>query len=193
MAKSSRLNIDTMGGRIKVSREGLGWSQQRLADALVARGVKSSRSTVAGWEAMGENPSIEALKVMADLFNTTSDYLITISDSDARMEDTERQFVVVGKDSAERQMYEEWIEILQDVEPDGRRAMVRAVRALASQFSSALTAGQREELASTLFDVLWEAGGDEAVENAIRELRKSMPEVSVGLVNVSTRRKPLTN
>ncbi len=56
--------------RLKELRNKLNISQQKLADAL---GLK--RTTIAGYETKGREPSIEILNKIANYFNVSIDYL----------------------------------------------------------------------------------------------------------------------
>ncbi|GMA59693.1 helix-turn-helix transcriptional regulator [Alicyclobacillus fastidiosus] len=61
--------------RLKKLRESRGWTQEDLADKL---GV--SRATIAGYETKGKIPRDDTLIAIADLFNTSTDYLFGRTD-----------------------------------------------------------------------------------------------------------------
>lgn len=187
--------LNSTGGRIKLARNGRGWTQQELADRLNDAGAKgASRSNVAGWETNNSMPSVDALRALASLLATSMDYLTMATDDPSPSTIDPTHLLVTTRDAAERDLYEEWMEILEDVDDNSRRPLMRTVRLLASQFNSSMSAGNREDMVASLFDVLWRTGGDAAVEQAIKDLRKSVPDVSSGLSSVlRLRRKEIKN
>lgn len=58
-------------GRLTTLRKSKNWSLQETADQL---GI--AKSTYAGYESGYRRPSLEAIKLMADLFGTSIDYLL---------------------------------------------------------------------------------------------------------------------
>ncbi|MBP0724143.1 helix-turn-helix domain-containing protein [Bacillus sp. RG28] len=57
--------------RLKILRKRKKWSLQYIADHL---GI--AKSTYAGYESGHRRPSLEAIHLIADLFNTSTDYLL---------------------------------------------------------------------------------------------------------------------
>ncbi|MGM0875607.1 MAG: helix-turn-helix domain-containing protein [Bacillota bacterium] len=57
--------------RLTTLRKGKKWSLQYTADRL---GI--AKSTYAGYESGHRRPSLEAIKLMADLFDTSTDYIL---------------------------------------------------------------------------------------------------------------------
>lgn len=57
--------------RLTTLRKGKRWSLQYTADRL---GI--AKSTYAGYESGHRRPSLEAIKLMADIFDTSTDYLL---------------------------------------------------------------------------------------------------------------------
>ena len=57
--------------RLKILRKGKKWSLQYTADQL---GI--AKSTYAGYESGHRRPSLEAIHLIADLFNTSTDYIL---------------------------------------------------------------------------------------------------------------------
>jgi transcriptional regulator with XRE-family HTH domain len=66
----------TFGKILKELRDSRGLTQQDIADLL-----KVGRSTIAGYETKGKQPDFDKLKVLADFFNVTIDYLLGRVDS----------------------------------------------------------------------------------------------------------------
>lgn len=66
----------TISERIKLLRNEYGLTQEDLANRL---GV--ARATVASWEVGRRTPDADAIKKLANIFNTTADYLIGHTDT----------------------------------------------------------------------------------------------------------------
>lgn len=65
----------TFGDRLKELREKHGLTQEQLAKIL-----NITRSTVAGYETKRKQPDYEKLKILADFFNVSIDYLLGHTD-----------------------------------------------------------------------------------------------------------------
>lgn len=61
--------------RLRELRTERGLTQQDVADVL-----NVTRATIAGYETAGKEPGHEKLKILADLFNVSIDYLVGYSD-----------------------------------------------------------------------------------------------------------------
>lgn len=61
----------TFGKVLKKLRDSKGLTQQDIANLL-----KVGRSTIAGYETKGKQPDFEKLKILANFFNVTTDYLL---------------------------------------------------------------------------------------------------------------------
>lgn len=61
--------------RLTALRKGKRWTLQYTADRL---GI--AKSTYAGYESGHRRPSLEAIKLIADLFDTSTDYILGITD-----------------------------------------------------------------------------------------------------------------
>lgn len=68
-------NIDKLGQRIKELRNELEMSQKVLAEKI---GIK--QNTVAQYESGTAKPSLEVLAKLAIVFQTTTDYLLGLTD-----------------------------------------------------------------------------------------------------------------
>ncbi|MCR1952935.1 helix-turn-helix domain-containing protein [Clostridium sp. DSM 100503] len=65
----------TFGDRLKELREKHGLTQEQLAKIL-----NITRPTIAGYETKGKQPDYEKLKILADFFNVSIDYLLGHTD-----------------------------------------------------------------------------------------------------------------
>ncbi|MDD3224730.1 MAG: helix-turn-helix transcriptional regulator [Clostridium sp.] len=65
----------TFGEVLKRLRDSRGLTQQDIATLL-----KVGRSTIAGYETKGKQPDFEKLKILANFFNVTIDYLLGRTD-----------------------------------------------------------------------------------------------------------------
>lgn len=65
-----------LGNRISEMRAAFGWNQVQLAEKL-----NISKQTVSNWENGNIQPSIEMLIRVANLFHTSTDYLLGLNDS----------------------------------------------------------------------------------------------------------------
>ena len=84
-----------IGKRIKDMRLEKGWSQQELGDLL---GV--TKVSVCGYESGTRTPSLETFSLLADIFNTTSDYLLGREIS-IRSEDNKEHLGNISKDDVD--------------------------------------------------------------------------------------------
>lgn len=81
--------------RLKKCRTDRNLTQAQLADILNVK-----QSTVGNWESGAREPDFEMLKVLADLFGVTSDYLIA-------KEDTEKDIASLTDEQWERDMIQD--------------------------------------------------------------------------------------
>ncbi len=65
-----------LGKRIYKLRTAFGWNQVQLAEKL-----NISKQTVSNWENENIQPSIEMLVRLANLFHTSTDYLLGLDDT----------------------------------------------------------------------------------------------------------------
>lgn len=70
--------MTNIGENIKFLRENKKWTKKEMADRL---GLKSY-TTITKWEQGENHPRSSDLKILCDLFNVTSDYLLGISNMD---------------------------------------------------------------------------------------------------------------
>lgn len=73
-SKGNNINIENIGGRIKVERIALGLTQADLAEKL--RMSRESRQTIINWENGKTLPSLDILLDMCKLFNCEMGYLL---------------------------------------------------------------------------------------------------------------------
>lgn len=67
--------MDKFARRLRTLREGLGFSQQRLADE-----IGTSKSSINMYERGEREPGFETLEAIADIFNVSFDYLLGKTD-----------------------------------------------------------------------------------------------------------------
>lgn len=65
--------------RLRLGRE---WSQQRVCEELEKYGVFISRSTYTKYETGGRHPSAETVAKLALCFETTTDYILGLTDKE---------------------------------------------------------------------------------------------------------------
>ncbi|MEJ8555139.1 helix-turn-helix domain-containing protein [Tepidibacter sp. Z1-5] len=94
------------GDILKLLRENRGLTQQGLADVL---GV--GRATIAGYETKGKQPDYEKLKIIANYFNVTIDYLLGRTDNPKGYIEHEGN---LHKDNTEYKAYDEIFQILRE-------------------------------------------------------------------------------
>lgn len=70
------IDKNVIGKRMKMLREGKGWSQKETAKKL-----GKTQSTYAGWENTSRIPPTEMLPLIAEKLETNLDYLYGLSDS----------------------------------------------------------------------------------------------------------------
>lgn len=61
----------TLGQRLKICRENLGWNQQQAANKI---GI--SKNTLSNYERDYRDPDTSTLKKISDVYNVTTDYLL---------------------------------------------------------------------------------------------------------------------
>jgi transcriptional regulator with XRE-family HTH domain len=67
--------MDNIGSRLRAAREKKGWSQ-----TFVCKKLGIPNSTLSGYERNYRNPDPETLRIFADLYEVTTDYLLLLSD-----------------------------------------------------------------------------------------------------------------
>jgi transcriptional regulator with XRE-family HTH domain len=88
--------------KLKELRENMGISQYELAERL---GV--AQSTIGGWESGKREPNFKTIKIIADFFNVSVDYLLGRTDSKSSSEMDIEHYEVPSKftDAAEARKY----------------------------------------------------------------------------------------
>lgn len=81
--------MSAIGDRLKILRENKGWSKKYVADRLALK----QPSTYSNWEYGLRDPDSETISKLADLFDTSTDYLLGRTD--------EKDFNQPPKDKAE--------------------------------------------------------------------------------------------
>lgn len=120
------------GKRIKALRTSREINQKELLSSLKAQGVEIGPSFLSQVESSKKQPSLELLIALARALGTTTDYLLMLSDDPSPAASTETQIVIDIQDPAERALMEDWVDVMQDVEPARRETLLRSVRLLLS-------------------------------------------------------------
>lgn len=118
------------GKRIKLLRTGRDMNQKQLQAALKEHGVEVGSSFLSQLESSSKQPSLEMLIALAKVLNTTTDFLLMLTDDPSPSGSTDSQIVVDVSDRTERALIEDWLELMQDMEPERRESILRAVRLL---------------------------------------------------------------
>lgn len=72
--------LPSLGQRVSKLREDFDWNQTRLAEALRASGTPVDRSTISRIEDGSRRPSHELLTALAKVLETSTDYLLLLTD-----------------------------------------------------------------------------------------------------------------
>lgn len=72
--------FDTVGKRIRVLRQDVGYNQQELAAEVARYGASVKPSYISALETTGKVPSVQVLMALAQALGTTTDYLLMLSD-----------------------------------------------------------------------------------------------------------------
>ena len=72
--------LNSMGKRLRIHREDMGISQTELAQRMERYGVNVRSAHISGIERRGKAPSVPVLAAIARALNTSSDYLLMLSD-----------------------------------------------------------------------------------------------------------------
>lgn len=120
------------GKRIRLMRDGRGMNQKQLQAALKEHGIKVGTSFLSQIESSNKQPSLGLLVALARILKTTTDYLLMLTDNPDPVVPTNEQIVVNVESRTERALLEDWLELMEDIEPERRESVLRAVRLLVS-------------------------------------------------------------
>ena len=120
------------GKRIKALRTSRDINQKDMMPALKRQGVEVGQSFISQIESDRKQPPLELLVALARVLGTTTDYLLMVTDDPTPAASTETQIVIDIPNRTERALIEDWIELMQDIEPDRRDSVLRSVRLLLS-------------------------------------------------------------
>lgn len=70
--------VNIVGSRLRQLRKQKAWTMEQLADRLTSVKVKS---TIANWEAGIRNPGIDDLQQLSRVLDTSTDYLLGLTDN----------------------------------------------------------------------------------------------------------------
>lgn len=141
MEKGHKPKTDTWGfaSRLRALRENAGLSQTELS-ALIKRIVggdsngnpKGTQSHVANLESLTQSkmPSVQILRALAIALETSTDYLLGLTDDDSPHGLLSDQVVVTVTDATERAMLQEAIELLARASSEDKEYIVALIRRL---------------------------------------------------------------
>ena len=81
--------FDSTGKRVRILRQDREWNQLDLVDGLRRHGVSVGSSYISQIENKGKIPSAEILVALAKSLETTTDYLLLLTDDPTRDSTTE--------------------------------------------------------------------------------------------------------
>lgn len=116
---------DTIGGRIHWLRKNKHMRINEIAERL---GVRSSH--LSDVENNKGGMSVNLLTGLATILGTTTDFLLLRTDNPELPGGTEGKIVVDVGSEQERALLEEWIETVQDMTPEQRRALLDGIRVI---------------------------------------------------------------
>lgn len=120
------------GKRIKALRTSRDINQKELVTALKSHGVDVGPSFISQVETSRKQPPLEMVVALAKILRTTTDYLLMVTDDPTPVISTESQLVIDVESRTERALLEDWLELMEDLEPERRDSVLRAVRLLLS-------------------------------------------------------------
>ena len=89
----SKQFLDTVGKRIRILRQDLGFKQAGLVNELEKQGIDVGRSYISELERTDKVPSGTVLAGLAKVLGTTTDYLLMLTDDPVLLEEQEEQKV----------------------------------------------------------------------------------------------------
>lgn len=122
--------FNSTGKRVRALRTDKDLNQTQLAAELQKRGIEVGRSFVSQVEGGFKQPPLDMLVALAKILGTTTDYLLLLTDDPMPARSTEAQIVIDVASRSERALLEDWVDLMQDVEPERRKSILDAVRLL---------------------------------------------------------------
>lgn len=108
------------GKRVKRLRLDLNMGQNELVAALVTEGVNIGQSHLSLIERGDRNAGVEVLAALATVLQTSSDYLLGLTDDPTPYSDMENQVILVEKDEERRAMLQRLFSTLERLPPEIR-------------------------------------------------------------------------
>jgi transcriptional regulator with XRE-family HTH domain len=90
------MEINTLGNRLRGLRKEQNWTQDDVAERLVALGVTVGQGQIGHIEAGRRLPSIDLLVGLAQVFDTSTDYLLGLTDNQLSAEGIEEELAAGG-------------------------------------------------------------------------------------------------
>lgn len=113
--------LDTLGKRVRVMRERQHYSQVELAEILTRMGIATSNSNLSKIEAGRGVPSLELLRALAEVLQTSADFLLLLSDNPAPVREEETPIYISPE-------ADEVARILDGLSADARRDVLAVVQ-----------------------------------------------------------------
>lgn len=85
-----------MGRRIRELREEMGYTQTELGEQLAAHGVTVSQGHMGHMESGRRMPSVEVLTALAQVLDTSTDYLLGMTENQLSAKDVEEELAAGG-------------------------------------------------------------------------------------------------
>lgn len=124
--------FELMGDRLRLLRSRLGISQAELADLVnksrYKPGIKQSRISDLERLKGKELPSVPVLAALAITLETSTDYLLGLTDDDKPASDLEDQVLVTVSTPEEKAIFSELFELLRRRTPEDQRLVLDLVR-----------------------------------------------------------------
>lgn len=124
----TELRFNTFGKRVRVLREDLGLSQSDLVGRVEASGVKLRQSYLSELERTDKTPTGEIVAGLAKALNTTTDYLLLMSEDPGQQRSIEQLIRAQARTEIERELFEELIELMQGMPQEQQKLALDAVQ-----------------------------------------------------------------
>jgi transcriptional regulator with XRE-family HTH domain len=120
----SKQFLDTVGKRIRILRQDLGFKQAGLVNELEKQGIDVGRSYISELERTDKVPSGTVLAGLAKVLGTTTDYLLMLTDDPGLLEEQEEQ-------KAEDALARELLAVYTTLAADKKAVLLYLAKALA--------------------------------------------------------------
>lgn len=118
------------GERVRRLRDDLQMQQGELAEALRQFGATMNQSHLSQVERNEKGVSVETLGALADILQTSADYLIGLTDEPMPYGDMQEQVLLVEKDPERRAMLQRLFSSIERLAPDAKDEYYRALEVM---------------------------------------------------------------